>query len=57
MTEMWFEERARTRKTARKRAKATKAYQRAMRPWYLRQPGLVLLAMIAVTITLAMLVR
>ena len=42
VTEQWAEERARRRKRAHNRARETKAYKRAMRPWWQRNLGLVI---------------
>jgi hypothetical protein len=40
-TEEWADERGRRKDRARMRAKETKAYQRAMRPWWQRNLPLV----------------
>jgi hypothetical protein len=48
MSELYWEERGRRRDRARKRAKETKAYKRAMRPWWQRNIGPLILILIVV---------
>jgi len=48
MSEMYWEERSHRQQRARKRAKETKAYKRAMRPWWQRNLGLLALILLFV---------
>lgn len=41
-TEEWADDRARRKQRAHNRARETKAYKRAMRPWWQRNIGLVI---------------
>lgn len=48
-TQQAADERAWRKRKARERAKSTKAYQQAMRPWYWRRPGLAIMLLVGAT--------